>query len=298
MSKLKLSFKWFGSFSNLTFRRSSDKPDSRPGSSRSKDGRDPSPVEDPRGAPGETTMDDLGAMRPRTASYVRSSDDFSHVGTLPRLLTRKRDKSAKGPASQKKSKDKSRLSRSQSQRPAGDYVCSSPLLTALSEQPQSPARPRAPNPIQSQPLPPSPPTQAKLQLQSQGGETLSAAASETGPGLQSERDEVCAPAVAPSTGHDKDHLTSVHTPQSTENDVGPGINPKLPEKKPPSSVMVGNDKGALSRKTSREQGTESYSGPRPQQASIEPVGEAVGESKKGDGCRLTKENPPEASVYR
>ncbi|KAM9734609.1 SH2 domain-containing protein 3C isoform 2-T2 [Menidia menidia] len=63
----------------------------------------------------------MGAMRPRTASYVRSSQDYTHVGTLPRLLMRKRDKSNKGcPSSNKKSKDKSGVRRSQSQRPAGE----------------------------------------------------------------------------------------------------------------------------------------------------------------------------------
>uniref|UniRef100_A0A3Q2QMV4 SH2 domain containing 3C n=1 Tax=Fundulus heteroclitus TaxID=8078 RepID=A0A3Q2QMV4_FUNHE len=60
-------------------------------------------------------------MRPRTASYVRSSEDYTHVGTLPRLLMRKRDKSSKGIVSgSKKTKDKSSIGRSQSQRPAGD----------------------------------------------------------------------------------------------------------------------------------------------------------------------------------
>lgn len=41
----------------------------------------------------ETTVDDMDAIRPRTASYVRSSESYSHMGTLPRLLMRKRDKS-------------------------------------------------------------------------------------------------------------------------------------------------------------------------------------------------------------
>ncbi|XP_034403173.1 SH2 domain-containing protein 3C isoform X2 [Cyclopterus lumpus] len=63
----------------------------------------------------------MGAMRPRTASYVRSSESYTHLGTLPRLLRRRRDKSSKGgPSSNKNSKDKSSIGRSQSQRPAGD----------------------------------------------------------------------------------------------------------------------------------------------------------------------------------
>lgn len=49
-------------------------------------------------------MDDLGAMRPRTASYVRSSENYTHMGTLPRLLMRRRDKNNKGKATEFKQK--------------------------------------------------------------------------------------------------------------------------------------------------------------------------------------------------
>lgn len=99
-------FKWFGSLTNLSFRRSSEKPDSK--ASRSKHGvRSGSvPVVDSQGviagslsSPAETTLDDLEAIRPRTSSYVRSSEDYTHMGTLPRLLMRKRDKSNKGKSS-------------------------------------------------------------------------------------------------------------------------------------------------------------------------------------------------------
>ncbi|XP_071389275.1 SH2 domain-containing protein 3C [Centroberyx affinis] len=122
MSIRKLSFKWFGSLTNLSFRRSTDKSDS-------KSGNDTAVL----GTVTEATVDDMGAMRPRTASYVRSTDSYTHMGTLPRLLRRKRDKSSKGgPSSSKKSKDKSSLFRSQSQRPAGDRVCTAPRLTPLS----------------------------------------------------------------------------------------------------------------------------------------------------------------------
>lgn len=142
-------FKWFGSLTNLTFRRSTEKSDSK--SSKSKSGAGVGCAqEDADGCTAltpvaETSVDDLGTMRPRTASYVRSSESYTHVGTLPRLLMRKKDKSSKGevaevmiiaairpelylmpiicflpgcPSSSKKGKDK--VSRSQSQRPAGD----------------------------------------------------------------------------------------------------------------------------------------------------------------------------------
>lgn len=166
-------FKWFGSLTNLSFRRSTEKSEK---SSQSKSGAGAGSVS----AHGidcgtsniltpvaETTVDDMDAMRPRTASYVRSSESYTHVGTLPRLLTRKRDKSNKGKAvevmintysklinflflslvfmfmcdalsslggsnSSKKNKDKGSINRSQSQRPAGDKNCGPQKLTANS----------------------------------------------------------------------------------------------------------------------------------------------------------------------
>ncbi|XP_061590275.1 LOW QUALITY PROTEIN: SH2 domain-containing protein 3C [Cololabis saira] len=129
MSLRKLSFKWFGSLTNLSFRRSSEKPDAK--TSKSKSGLRSGSVPEvhsegvitARLSPlSETTLDDLEGIRPRTASYVRSSEDYTHVGTLPRLLMRKKDKSTRGlSSSSKKSGVKSGLNRSQSQRPAGDH---------------------------------------------------------------------------------------------------------------------------------------------------------------------------------
>ncbi|XP_054860053.1 SH2 domain-containing protein 3C isoform X2 [Amphiprion ocellaris] len=136
MSLRKLSFKWFGSLTNLTFRRSTEKSDSK---SKSGAGAGCSPGDDSdRGSiltpVAETSLDDMEAMRPRTASYVRSSESYTHVGTLPRLLMRKKDRSSKGSSSSnKKSKDKSSISRSQSQRPAGDQSHGSLKLTGGDE---------------------------------------------------------------------------------------------------------------------------------------------------------------------
>lgn len=81
-------FKWLGSLSNLSFRRgsSSDKSPSKPDGGRSLD-----VVSSPDVA--ETSVDDMDMTRPRTSSYARSSDNYTHMGTLPRLLLRKRDKS-------------------------------------------------------------------------------------------------------------------------------------------------------------------------------------------------------------
>ncbi|XP_071196149.1 SH2 domain-containing protein 3C-like isoform X1 [Salvelinus alpinus] len=128
--KRKLSFKWLGSLSNLSFRRgsSSEKSPSKPDGGRALD-----VVSSPDAA--ETSVDDMDMTRPRTSSYARSSDNYTHMGTLPRLLLRKRDKS--GNSVKGGTKKGAGLGRSQSQRPAGDHVCSSPLLTALSSQPGS-----------------------------------------------------------------------------------------------------------------------------------------------------------------
>ncbi|XP_064833506.1 SH2 domain-containing protein 3C-like [Oncorhynchus masou masou] len=128
--KRKLSFKWFGSLSNLSFRRGSSS-DKSP--SKSDGGRALDVVSSPDAA--ETSVDDMDMTRPRTSSYARSSDNYTHMGTLPRLLLRKRDKS--GNSVKGGTKKGAGLGRSQSQRPGRDHVCSSPLLTALSSKPGS-----------------------------------------------------------------------------------------------------------------------------------------------------------------
>ncbi|KAL6097000.1 sh2d3c [Pungitius sinensis] len=120
MSFRKLSRKWFGSLTNLSFRRSTDKSESKSSSFKSAAGCGPADTLSPLNPVVETTtVDDMGAMRPRTASYVRSSESYTHMGTLPRLL-RRRDKKSKGPHGEKTGKDKISIGRSQSQRPAGD----------------------------------------------------------------------------------------------------------------------------------------------------------------------------------
>ncbi|XP_062333524.1 SH2 domain-containing protein 3C [Osmerus eperlanus] len=118
MSKKKLSFKWFESLSNLSFRRSSDKSDAK---SSHKHHGDPFPDTHPveaTTAAAETTVDDLSLMRPRTASYAQSSNNYTHIGTLPRLLRKRKEKSTK----KVKEKERTELKRSQSQKPAGDHV--------------------------------------------------------------------------------------------------------------------------------------------------------------------------------
>ncbi|KAJ8401964.1 hypothetical protein AAFF_G00375450 [Aldrovandia affinis] len=118
MLKRKLSFKWFGSLSNLSFRRSSDKGESKSDLKH-------------HGSLSEASVEgtSMNNMGPQSPSYVRSSDMYTHIGTMPRTSQKKKDKSIKG-----SKKGKAGLSRTQSQRQAGDYVCDSPLLMALSAQ--------------------------------------------------------------------------------------------------------------------------------------------------------------------
>ncbi|KAG9263271.1 SH2 domain-containing protein 3C-like isoform X2 [Astyanax mexicanus] len=121
-----LGFKWFGSLSNLSFRRKSD--------AAKDDAQKDDPPDEPSAS--ETSIDDLDA-RPRCPSYVRSSDMYTHISTMPRHQKQK-EKSIKGKNQEQKSaKTKSKtktgqLSRSQSMKPSMDYVCESPLMTALS----------------------------------------------------------------------------------------------------------------------------------------------------------------------
>ncbi|KAF3702144.1 SH2 domain-containing protein 3C [Channa argus] len=138
MSIRKLSFKWFGSLTNLSFRRSTEKSDAKSSQLKSKAGAGSEAADGNHSgitkimAPvAEKTVDDIDAMRPRTASYVRSSESYTHVGTLPRLLMRKRDKSNKGgPSNNKKGKDNGSINRNQSQKPEGNQNHGPPKPTA------------------------------------------------------------------------------------------------------------------------------------------------------------------------
>ncbi|MCJ8742823.1 hypothetical protein PDJAM_G00086760 [Pangasius djambal] len=116
MLKHKLSFKWFGSLGNLSFRRKSD------AAKESSQKDDLAPIDDEE-------------MRPRCPSYARSSEMYTHMGTMPRPK-KKKDKSIKAKSQDQKSlKNKTKtksspLGRSQSMR-CSDYVIESPLLSAL-----------------------------------------------------------------------------------------------------------------------------------------------------------------------
>lgn len=110
--------KWFGSLSNLSIRRSSDKTDpkitSKPDGSHSDK------------TLGANSVDDMDTCL-HSPGYARSSDMYTHVGTVAR---KERQKSSKG--SKKKSSSKGQISGGQSQCQDGDYVRDSPLLSVLS----------------------------------------------------------------------------------------------------------------------------------------------------------------------
>ncbi|XP_076140324.1 SH2 domain-containing protein 3C isoform X2 [Alosa pseudoharengus] len=136
MNKRKLNFKWFGSLTNLTFRRSS-------GKASKSDDKGEAELETPSSPTSQSSVDDMD-VRPRLPSYVRSSEMYSHMGTMPRQLSKKKDKDKDkdkdkggGKGSRKSRAHRgAELGRSQSMRPM-DHVCDSPLLSMLS----SPGRP-------------------------------------------------------------------------------------------------------------------------------------------------------------
>ncbi|KAF7669558.1 hypothetical protein LDENG_00155580 [Lucifuga dentata] len=175
MSLRKLGFKWFGSLTSLTFRRSTDKSDSKSAQPRPGAGTGLIPgdgtVSTADLSPGAETVDDMGAMRPRTASYVRSSENYTHMGTLPRLLRKKRDKNNKGGSCNKKNKDKSiKRTKSQNQEPAGDKDCALPRTTALSSLAEDEARVGADAGLEETPLT-DPKIQAELLSESNAATT-------------------------------------------------------------------------------------------------------------------------------
>ncbi|KAJ8339027.1 hypothetical protein SKAU_G00358130 [Synaphobranchus kaupii] len=168
MMKYKLSFKWFGSLSNLSFRRSSDKADSKSAPKHHGSLSEASV--------GETSVDDMD-LCPHSANYGRSSDLYSHMGTIPRPSLKKKQKSMKG---SKKAKGKAELHRTLSQKQTGDYVCDSPLLLALSTQRmQSYDGPPRPQPTADSGPAEKPSTETDLKMDSPAEEKMAAVQSRT-----------------------------------------------------------------------------------------------------------------------
>lgn len=91
---LAAGLKWFGGLAGFSFRRSSDKSDPRTSPSKTGAGIECDAATILPQV--EATVDDIDGMRPRTGSYVRSSDDYTHIGTLPRIFRKRKDKISKG----------------------------------------------------------------------------------------------------------------------------------------------------------------------------------------------------------
>ncbi|XP_068609325.1 SH2 domain-containing protein 3C [Brachionichthys hirsutus] len=127
----------------------------------------------------DTTMDDMETTRPRTASYVRSSENYTHMGTLPRLLMKRKDKSNKagGPSSS--------VTRSQSQqRPAVHRDRGPPRFKATSSS-RAAGRVKAEDTL-DQPVSRPPLTNTPGGLSEQGSEDVRSAAGGRRAALQPE----------------------------------------------------------------------------------------------------------------
>ncbi|XP_040897462.1 SH2 domain containing 3Cb isoform X2 [Toxotes jaculatrix] len=166
MNKRKLSLKWFGSLTNLSTRRSPGKANIKaaPEHDGSLERSLHVSVDAKSAAVGDQSVDDMESCL-HSPSYARSSDMYTHVGTVPRNEKKKKSyREMKDKKKNKKKEEEERVSGGQSQWKAGEHVRDSPLLSALSslsltslDQPlpvSAPARPlpTTPTPSWASPL--------------------------------------------------------------------------------------------------------------------------------------------------
>ncbi|XP_045890222.1 SH2 domain containing 3Cb isoform X1 [Micropterus dolomieu] len=123
MSKQKLSFKWFGSLTNLSIRRPTEKAKIK--AAQEHDGS----LGSAKSAEVDHLVDDMEPCL-HSPSYARSNEMYTHVGTVPRSQKQKSCKGLK--EKKKKNKEEEGMSGGQSQWKAGEHVRDSPLLSALS----------------------------------------------------------------------------------------------------------------------------------------------------------------------
>ncbi|XP_076586296.1 SH2 domain containing 3Cb isoform X1 [Chaetodon auriga] len=123
MNKRKLSFKWFGSLTNLSTRRSSEKANIK--AAPEHDGI----LGGAKSTVGGQSVDDMEPCL-HSPSYAHSNEMYTHVGTVPR--SQKQKKSWKGLKEKKKTEEEEGVSGGQSQWKSGEHVRDSPLLSALS----------------------------------------------------------------------------------------------------------------------------------------------------------------------
>ncbi|XP_074525788.1 SH2 domain containing 3Cb isoform X2 [Halichoeres trimaculatus] len=150
MNKHKLSFKWFGSLTNLSARRSSDKA-----STKAATKHDGKPAAKPAAA-ADQSVDDLESC-PLSPSYAKSTQMYTHVGTVPRSQRQK--KSCRGLKERRKRREEEEEEEEEeggSQRRAGEHVRDSPLLSALSSLSLTSLDQLKPGPTLTRPLPATP----------------------------------------------------------------------------------------------------------------------------------------------
>ncbi|KAM6944416.1 SH2 domain containing 3Cb [Lycodopsis pacificus] len=125
MNRRKLTFKWFGSLTNLSTRRTSEKINIKAAPKHDGSlGGAKCPAQ-------EQSVDDMDACL-RSPGYACSSQMYTHVGTVPRSLSQK--KSCRGLKEKKKKKkeEEEEVEEEQSQWKEGEHVRDSPLLSVLS----------------------------------------------------------------------------------------------------------------------------------------------------------------------
>ncbi|XP_054467014.1 SH2 domain containing 3Cb [Anoplopoma fimbria] len=128
MNRRKLTFKWFGSLTNLSPRRPSEKTNAKAAPEHH------GSLGSAKSTAREQSVDDMEECL-RSPGYACSSQMYTHVGTVPRSLSQK--KSSRGLKEQKKKKkeeeeEEEEEEEGQSLWEAGEHVRDSPMLSALS----------------------------------------------------------------------------------------------------------------------------------------------------------------------
>lgn len=141
-------FKWFGSLTNVSVHRPSEKADIK--AAPVHDGFHSAVKSEEKGQ----SADDMEACL-HSPSYAHSSEMYTHVGTVPR--NQKLKKSCKGLKEKKKREKEGEegVNRGKSQWKSGEYVQHSPMLSALSSLSLTSAD-QAPPALSARPLPTTP----------------------------------------------------------------------------------------------------------------------------------------------
>ncbi|KAI3372941.1 hypothetical protein L3Q82_023381 [Scortum barcoo] len=144
--------KWFGSLTNLSTRRTAEKPDVKAVPEHDGSLCDATPVV---AAPGDQSMDDMESCL-HSPGYARSTEMYTHVGTVPRSQKQKKSCKGKKKKKMKEEEDDEGPDGGRSLRKAGEHVRDSPLLSALSSLSLNSLDQNLPLPATARPLPATP----------------------------------------------------------------------------------------------------------------------------------------------